>query len=386
MALFYKPLFETINPDKSFQYHMSAHAGLAITLGDDELKLTQNLADHFKSFKEVWFIGMGGSSLGGKMLSHFAQCQNSQQGRPNLRFLDCPDDESLATLCNQSVLKDVGVVAVSKSGGTLETLAILEYVTQKLADANVDITSHVVALTEESENPLRKFASENGLSIVPHNPKIGGRYTAFSVVSLLPALLAGLDITAFRQGGADTLKDFEKAPEKHPAYRYAYESVESGKPIEVMMPYGDSLRYVGPWWAQLWGESLGKDGKGALPLAAAGPMDQHSLLQYFMASGDKALYTFIYKPTQTQAKVGKMPLGSIIPAQMRGTMSSLKSAGRLVRSIELKTEDAYSLGALIMFMMMATITAGQLWGVNPFDQPAVEDSKERTRALLKPSA
>ncbi len=164
----------------------------------------------------------------------------------------------------------------------------------------------------------------------------------------------------------------------------------------VMLPYADRLARFGAWYVQLWGESLGKDGEGTTPVAALGPVDQHSQLQLYLDGAPQHLVTVIraacagagprVAPDLAElAGAGYLAgrtAGDLVAAQQRAIPEALIDAGRPMRSIDLERLDEAALGALMMHFMLETILAAHLLGVDPFDQPAVESGKVLTRRYL----
>ena len=166
--------------------------------------------------------------------------------------------------------------------------------------------------------------------------------------------------------------------------------------ITILWPYADALAVFGGWWKQLWAESLGKDGQGSTPVSVLGPVDQHSQLQLFRDGPNNALFTQItidmkgHGPMVPKAAAkalgqdylaGKRP-GDLIAAQSRGTAQTLFKNGRPVRVIHTAKVDAFSMGALMMHFMLETILMGRLMGVDPFDQPGVEEAKILSKQYL----
>jgi len=171
---------------------------------------------------------------------------------------------------------------------------------------------------------------------------------------------------------------------------------ESGKPISVVMAYADRLERFTKWWVQLWAESLGKEGKGTTPVAALGPVDQHSQLQLYLAGPRDKLFTIVTvgaggrgpRIDKSLAKVAGEPelggkrVGDLVAAEGRATADTLAKNGRPVRAIHIDKLDERSLGALLMHFMLETIVAARLLGVDPFDQPAVEEGKILAKRYL----
>jgi glucose-6-phosphate isomerase len=167
---------------------------------------------------------------------------------------------------------------------------------------------------------------------------------------------------------------------------------ERGIKVEVMMPYSDRLGRLGAWFAQLWAESLGKGGQGTAPVAALGPVDQHSQLQLFMDGPREHLISIIRAPLPAGAAhlarglppagldyLAGRTAGDLVAAQAEAVPAALQKAGRPVRTLDLARLDEKCIGALMMHFVLETILAARLMGVDPFDQPAVELAKVITR-------
>jgi glucose-6-phosphate isomerase len=171
------------------------------------------------------------------------------------------------------------------------------------------------------------------------------------------------------------------------------------KTIAVMMAYADRLQFFTKWYVQLWAESLGKDGKGTTPIGALGPVDQHSQLQLYIAGPRDKLFTVVTGSPAGQgprmvaelAKLSGEPgfagktIGDLVAAQGRATAETLAKNGCPVRTIHLPQVDERHLGELLMHFMLETIIAAHLIGVDPFDQPAVEEGKVLAKTYLASS-
>ena len=347
----------------------------------------------------VAIIGVGGSSLGAEALTVLA-------ARPNvdLRFLDNPDPDSLARFVASVDLARTGVVVVSKSGGTAETLAMAMTVVPVIAAARASdsVADFVAAIAEPGDNPLRRLAAHWDIAVIDHDPEIGGRYAVFSAVGLLPAALVGLDIEAIRAGGSEALEINMRSVDGRdaPAVMGAAVSIEllraQGARTTVLMPYADTMGPLARWYRQLWAESLGKNGRGTTPIDALGAVDQHSQLQLYMDGPDDKMFTII---TQDLAGRGeRVPpalaeiagvnylaghtTGDLMSAEQAATIESLLGYRRPVRQIGITRVDEAALGALMVHFMLETVMAAFLLGVDAFDQPAVEDGKENARQRL----
>jgi glucose-6-phosphate isomerase len=369
---------------------------------DDLERLTAIARDYRERFDDVVVLGIGGSSLGAKTLVALADRGfGPPAGAPRLHFMDNVDPVTFADLEAATDPTRTGVIVVSKSGSTAETVLQFLVLLPRLRDAlGLDaIGGAVVAITEPSDNPLRRIAQRIGATVLDHDPKIGGRYSVLSLVGLLPALIAGLDAAAVRRGAAAVWRRLaEQGPDAPPAVgaALAVAAARAGLSQTVLMPYVDRLGEFGFWFRQLWAESLGKDGHGTTPIRALGTVDQHSQLQLYLAGPRDKLFTLITAPS---AGVGRIveralvddpalgylaghSLGDLLDAEARATYETLARNRRPTRLIALERLDEEALGALFMHFMLETMLAAHLIGVDPFDQPAVEEGKVLARTYL----
>ena len=236
--------------------------------------------------------------------------------------------------------------------------------------------------------------------MMDHDPGVGGRFSVLTNVGLLPAAVCGLDIGAIRR--APPMRSRRCSPTSSPAEVPAAvgaalaAALAGSKTIAVMMAYADRLQMFTKWYVQLWAESLGKDGKGTTPIGALGPVDQHSQLQLYIAGPRDKLFTIVTaspagrgpRMTADLAKLAGEPdfagktIGDLVAAQGRATAETLAKNGCPVRTIHLERVDERHLGELLMHFMLETIIAAHLLGVDPFDQPAVEEGKVLAKKYL----
>ncbi len=254
---------------------------------------------------DVVFLGTGGSSLGGQTLAqlagHAVPGVGALRDPPRIHFMDNLDPESYGALLDRLPLKTSRFVAVSKSGGTgetlMQTIAALDMVKAK----RLDPQEHFLGITEPARpgkaNGLRDLLAAHQIRMMDHDPGVGGRFSVLTNVGLLPAAVCGLDIGAIRQGAADALAPIlaGKPPNEVPSAVGAALAVALAgtRTIAVMMAYADRLQMFTKWYVQLWAESLGKDGKGTTPIGALGPVDQHSQLQLYIAGPRDKLFTIV---------------------------------------------------------------------------------------------
>jgi len=358
---------------------------------------------------EVLVLGTGGSSLGGQSLTALVERGvGPRGGAPRLRFLDNVDPDSFEALLGHLDFAETGVLAVSKSGGTAETLAQLLVILPRLEAAlgRDGVARRLAVITEPGDGKLGALADSYGCVRLPHDPNLGGRFSVFSAVGALPAMIAGLDAEAFRAGACDVLDaslGAATAGDAAPALGAAIAvglAQDRGVTQNVLMTYVDRLATFGLWHRQLWAESLGKDGLGLTPIDARGATDQHSQLQLYLAGPQDKLFTIVSLETaglgpRIEAEradsagltyLRGRSLGDLLDAMARATADTLARNGRPVRQFRLRELGEFQLGALMMHFMLETVIAADLLGVNPFDQPAVEEGKRLARDYLQAAA
>ena len=271
-----------------------------------------------------------------------------------------------------------------------------------LKRAGLDPHDHFLGISEPAKNGksngLRDLLGLCAIPLLDHDPGVGGRFSVLTNVGLLPAAVCGLDIGAIRAGAAAGLKPVlgGRKPDDVPAAVGAALAVAANKPISVMMAYSDRLDRFTRWYVQLWAESLGKDGKGTTPLAALGPVDQHSQVQLFIGGPRDKLFTVVTidaagRGPRIDAGLAKLAgepdfggktIGDLAAAEGRATAETLAKNGCPVRTLRLPQLDEETLGELLMHFMLETIIAAHLLGVDAFDQPAVEEGKVLAKKYL----
>jgi glucose-6-phosphate isomerase len=359
---------------------------------------------------DIVFLGVGGSSLGGQMLAQLADYAVPGVGLlrsgPRLHFMDNLDPGTYAALLKRLPLPTTHFVAISKSGGTGETLmqTTAALAAMKAEGLAVRIPDLFLGITEPAKDGkrsgMRVLFDEHHVPMLEHDPGVGGRYSVLTNVGLLPAAVAGLDIAAIREGAGRALAPVlagSPAAEVPAAVGAALAvTLGAGKPISVMFAYADRLERFTRWYVQLWAESLGKDGKGTTPIAALGPVDQHSQLQLYLDGPRDKLFTVVTVSTANRgpritddlARLAGEPefagktIGDLVTAQGRATIETLAKYGCPVRSIHIDTLDEATLGELLMHFMLETIITAHLLGVDAFDQPAVEEGKVLAKKYL----
>lgn len=392
------------SPDRSLQAIRTALSE------ESDLAAAREIAHHLSNnTSELIVLGVGGSSLGAQALGQIAywgtQAYAPRQGSPRVRFVDNLDGATFATLLANCDLRTTRFLCVSKSGGTVETLMQTMAAIDAIENAGGGkyLKFHFAGITEAKANPLRNILEHIGAPIFVHDPHLGGRFSVFSIVGLLPAMIMGLDAHAIRAAAKQTLESEVSDSRAHglplaaQGAALSVAAADVGLSQSILWPYSDRLWLLAMWWRQLWGESLGKHGRGTTPVASLGPVDQHSQLQLYLEGPADKLFTFIDAPYETQdARLGAKwarehnldlyaghSLGEVSRAELQASAQVLANKGRPVRMLRLVADlDERAMGSLMMHFTLETLIAAKLWDVDPFGQPAVEEGKRLTREYL----
>jgi glucose-6-phosphate isomerase len=365
-------------------------------------------------FENVVILGIGGSSLGGyallKALLHpywNDLPEDRRNGFPRYFFLENVDSDQITGLLDVLDVSRTLFLVVTKSGTTSETMSQYLLV-QSLLETCMDCeeaTRQLVAITDPKQGLLREIVGRDGLASFDIPPDVGGRFSVFSAVGLLPAALMGLPIRDIQRGIQDIYPQVLNANlQQNPAAQAALVQValyEQGMPISVFMPYSARLAAVSDWYVQLWAESLGKRNNrqgqtvhvGPTPLRAVGVTDQHAQVQLFNEGPFDKVVTFVSvaQPERSLgipegeaalAYLGGKTFTQLMQAEFEATRASLAYNGRPSVTLQLPTVDAYHVGQLLFLLEVQTALAGSLLNVDPFDQPGVELGKRYTYALM----
>lgn len=387
------------------QYEDGSLELLQIPSRTDDLVQAEKLAKAIgRGMKTIAVLGIGGSSLGGQALSVLSKKSTK---RAFVEFHDNIDvahwHGTLHRVEKNLDLVKTHFIVISKSGGTAETMLQVLTAEAALRKAGVrNLSKHFTIITEPHKSALSDFADSIGAAKLDHPMGVGGRYSVLTVVGLLPALMMNLDVRALRRGAQAVLEETlaarkpQDAPVALGAVLHHALAMDSRLNTTVLWPYAEKLTIFGGWWRQLWAESLGKNGKGSTPISVLGPVDQHSQLQLFRDGPGQALFTIMSMDTKGQGArvpvararamgVGYLSgcsVGDLVDAECRATAQTLYKNGRPVRVIHFSKVDEFDVGALMMHFMLETIIMGRLMGVNPFDQPGVEEGKILARQYL----
>jgi len=362
-------------------------------------------------------LGIGGSALGPRALlralGHPQRNLLSPERRngPRVFFVENVDPESLAALREVIDISKTWVHVASKSGGTLETLGQWLVVRRWLEDAvgAQKARQRTILTTDPERGLLRRLAREEGIRALEVPPNVGGRFSALTPVGLLPIAVAGIEPAEVLAGARSMAGGCARGQiDGNPALRLAaaLHALDLGKHrgTHVLMAYADALADTAEWYRQLWAESLGKryeaDGRqvftGPTPVKAVGAVDQHSQLQlYLEGPQDKVILFLAARRLREEVPVpagDPLPaevahlaghgIGEILDVERRATEEALLRNGRPSATILLEGITPDAMGALYMLWQLTTAYAGELYGVNAYDQPAVELGKRIAHRVL----
>ncbi len=377
-------------------------------------EITSLANDLRQQFDNLVVLGIGGSALGttavlqALRLSHNLLGSKQRESLPRLFVLDNVDPDGFSTHLDLCDPARTGFFVISKSGSTVETtcqfLIARQWIEAAVGDAYRD---HFVLITDPEVGALRDLVRQEGYRSCAIPAGVGGRFSVLTAVGLLPLACAGVDIAALLQGAADfSEKVCHDDLETNPAYLNAalqYLAYQKGLSISVLMPYSDRLRDVADWFRQLWAESLGKrygtDGKivnvGPTPINALGTTDQHSQVQLYVEGPYDKVVTFIavdkfdrdlevprYDASPAMTYLAGHSMGELLRMERLATAAALTKNHRPNCTINVLQVTPATVGALIYLFEVQTLFAGYLFGVNPLDQPGVEEGKQFTYALM----
>jgi len=356
-------------------------------------------------------IGIGGSYLGARAAIEFVKSplyNALPKDTPDIYFAgNTISSSSMAEILKLCEGKDICVNVISKSGKTTEPAIAFRIFRKLLEDkyGEEGAKDRIFVTTDKARGKLKELSDEKGYETFVVPGDVGGRYSVLTAVGLHPIAVSGADISAMMQGAIDARKAFmDKDINKNDCYKYAAIRnilYRKGKKIEVLEAYDAALQMTSEWWKQLYGESEGKDNKGIFPASVVFSTDLHSLGQ-IIQDGERTLFGTIIDVKEANDTV-------IIPDDPRNldelnfisgkTMDYVNHTAFVATALahndggvpnivlEVDKRDEYNFGYLVYFFEKACGISGYVLGVNPFDQPGVEDYKNNMYALLgKPGA
>ena len=383
---------------------------LPVNYDKEEFVRIQKAAEKIQGDSEVLLvIGIGGSYLGAKaaldFLGHsFANCVSREiRKTPEIYFVG----NSISSKYIQDLMdvigdRDFSINVISKSGTTTEPAIAFRIFKKKLEEkyGAEEAAKRIYATTDKARGALKNLSTEKGYEtfVIPDN--VGGRFSVATAVGLLPIAVSGADIQAMMDGMAAAREDALNKPfAENIAMQYAAIRnilLRKGKAVEVLVNYEPSLHYVSEWWKQLYGESEGKDQKGIFPAAVDFSTDLHSMGQ-FIQDGARIMFETVLNVEESAAEVvieeepvdldglnylaGKT-VDFVNKSAMNGTVLAHNDGNVPNLRVNIPKQDEYSLGQLFYFFEFACGVSGYILGVNPFNQPGVEDYKRNMFALL----
>jgi len=379
-------------------------------ISKEELKRINKVAEKIKNNSDIFIvIGIGGSYLGARScieaLSHsfYNQLPDNKRKTPAIYYAGHHVSGTyLRDLLDLIEGKDISLNVISKSGTTTEpaiAFRILKDYMEKRYGKK-ESRSRIFITTDGEKGALKSLAEDEGYEsfIIPDD--IGGRYSIFTPVGLLPIAVAGLDIESLIEGARSGQKEYGQVDmDKNISYQYA--AIRNilygkGKNIEILANYKPQLHFLSEWWKQLFGESEGKDGKGIFPAAVSFTTDLHSMGQ-LIQDGRRNIFETVINVEEAKKDMlleadkenldglnylaGKS-LDFVNKKAFEGTLKAHVKGGVPNIVINLPRLDEFYFGKLIYFFKKGCALSGYLMGVNPFDQPGVEEYKRNMFQLL----
>jgi len=366
-------------------------------------------------FENLLVLGIGGSALGGiavteALLKPYWNILTEEQRNnfPRIFFVDNIDPDQINGLLDILDLNKTLVNVITKSGSTAETMSAYMILKDRLEKSlGVDYRKNIIATTDKETGVLRQLSEQEGYKTFVVPDDVGGRFSVFSAVGLLPFALVGIDIDELLEGVRSmdqALKNTDitqNIAAQNALIHYLMD--KKGKNLSVMMPYSSRLRYVSDWYVQLWAESLGKeidlDGNvvnvGPTPIKALGATDQHSQIQLYNEGSNDKLINFIrVREFDTELKIPSVfeytgigylcgkTVNDLMNAEADSTRVALTDYKRPNVTITVPKVNSYYIGQLLYMLEVQTAIAGALYNIDTFNQPGVEQAKNYTYALM----
>ena len=376
----------------------------------EEFKRIKLTAEKIQKDSDILLvIGIGGSYLGTRAcidaLSHsfYNNISKDKRKTPEIYYVgNNISSNYLTDLMDVIEGKDISINIISKSGTTTEPAIAFrifkEYMEEKYGKEIAK--TRIYATTDKVRGALKQLANNEGYETFVIPDDVGGRYSVFTAVGLLPMATAGIDINKLMEGAFSAMGEYSHSDlNMNICYKYAALRnilYNKGKDIEILVNYEPKLQYLGEWWKQLYGESEGKDGKGIYPGSANFTTDLHSIGQIIqdrkrnlfettinvgkpnheitMKSNEEDLDGLNFLEGKTLDYINKKAFEGTLLAHVKGNVPNIV--------INVPELNEFYLGKLIYFFEKACAISGYLLGVNPFDQPGVEEYKNNMFRLL----
>ncbi len=365
---------------------------------------TTEIKDYAQTIKQrhIVVLGIGGSSLGARSIYEFLLPSNNYA--KDLLFIETIDPLQINQCLKKIDLGDAQFVVISKSGNTIETISLFKYL-----NSRIDINNSNCTIISEAKSDLTKFANDNNIKTFDLAENIGGRFSVFSVVGLVPLAMVGVDVDNLLNGCRRVADSFFKQRDYyHPIIRKARFLVENKSRfnINVVFSYSSTLESFNKWYVQLWAESLGKINingtrQALTPVGLIGPVDQHSFLQLIMDGVRDKTVTFIkISDLKDETKIPKLDNGSFVDfdldyvdglsfnqllnRQADATIESVKAQKDIPCDVvTIRTVDEYNIAKLMFIYQLLVSAIGQFLQINTYDQPGVEHGKTILKQSFK---
>ncbi len=350
-----------------------------------EFNFKKKELQQFKKFKTIALIGMGGSILGTEAIYEFL----FKKIKKKIYFFDNINSEKVLNFKKKTIFKKTLFLIISKSGNTVETLS--NFLSLKITKKN---SKNIILISEKKNNLLFTLSKKYNLFYIEHKNYIGGRYSVLSEVGIVPAYLMGVNIVKLRGNLKRFLKKKQRLFLKDSVVKLS--CLLSTKRINnlIFLNYVPELEKFLFWCQQLIAESLGKKGKGFLPVISNVPKDHHSLLQLYLDGPRDKLFHIFSLEENSKEKLNtknfleknnflhKKTLSDVKNAQKNALIMAFNKLKIPFREFKIKRIHEQVLGELFSYFILETIIIGKLININPFDQPAVEQVKIDTKKLL----
>ena len=381
-SLKFKKVFDEITKDINFQKKKT----IGILSKDYKFNFKTKELKRFKKFKTIALIGMGGSILGAEAISNFL----GKKIKKKVYFFNDLNENKISNFKKKENISSVLFLIISKSGNTIETLA--NAFSLNLLKKN---SNNVIIISERKNNLLFNISRNLNLFHIDHKDYVGGRYSVLSEVGIVPAYLMGVNITNLRKKIRDCLNKSNKVFLKYNSIKMAELLIFKRNNNLIFLNYVPELEKFLYWCQQLIAESLGKKNKGFLPVVSNVPKDHHSLLQLYLDGPRDKFFSIFSFENKSKNKLNlkskiykkinlnKKRLSTIKNAQKNALIKAFKKKKIPFREFKIKKLNEETLGKLFSYFIVETILIGKLVGINPFNQPAVEEVKVFTKKLLK---
>ena len=380
---------------------------LPVNYDKAEFERIKIAAEKIKKSCDVFVvIGIGGSYLGARAAIEFctsARYNDINTDTPDIYFsgndISASNMAELLKICEG---KDICINVISKSGTTTEPAIAFRIFRDLLIRkyGKEGARERIFVTTDKARGKLKELSDNEGYETFVVPDDVGGRYSVLTPVGLLPIAVAGIDIDAMMKGAADSRKNYLTGSfEGNDCYKYAALRnilYRNGKSVEIFVSYESSLAMTAEWWKQLYGESEGKENKGIFPASVSFTTDLHSMGQ-FIQQGSRVMFETVIDLVNSNDQVvipydeansdglnfiaGK-DMHYVSRTAFRGTAIAHTSGNTPNIVLELEKRGAYEFGYVVYFFELACAVSGYTLGINPFDQPGVEEYKKNMFALL----